>query len=205
MCLHGACSGYVTDHSGLLQEYSKLYHYLAGFEPDLKRRVAMETRRVDMLAPLLRSLNKISYEVIHKQIAYELGETVLTLVDCKLDKVRLKQPLSALSESSFKRAELTKHHELCAMGLAMFQHFIYMYADNHARNTQQSVEYLQTLPLYRLASEYCQDPDESKLVILFAWSECHCLSLECVQARSQLKRCVHSSMRTSYRAGSCRK
>lgn len=82
--------GYVTDHCTLLQENSKLYHYLASFELDLKRRLAMELRRTELLIPVLKSLNRSSYEVLHKQIAYELGETALVLIDLKLDKFREK-------------------------------------------------------------------------------------------------------------------
>lgn len=60
--------GYVTDNTTLTQEHSKLYHYLAGFEEDSKRKLAMETRRVELLLPLVKALNVISYEVLHKQV-----------------------------------------------------------------------------------------------------------------------------------------
>jgi hypothetical protein len=60
--------GFVTDHVTLLQENSKLYHYLSSFEKDFKRKTAMEVRRIDLLDPIIKALNKISYEVLHKQV-----------------------------------------------------------------------------------------------------------------------------------------
>lgn len=156
--------GYVTDHVGLLQEYSKLYHYLAAFEKDVKRRIAMETRRLDMLVPIVNALNKVSYEVLHKQISYELGEAALCLIDLKLDKLREKNGGSdVITEKSFKKGELVKYSEYCKIGLAMFAHFTYMYAYNKDRCAEQSYAHLEALPMYKLATTYCQEPDESKI------------------------------------------
>lgn len=58
----------MTDHVTLTQEHSKLYHYLSVFEADPKRRLAMQSRRFDMLSPLIKALNKSSFEVLHKQV-----------------------------------------------------------------------------------------------------------------------------------------
>ena len=58
----------MTDHVKLLQEHSQLYHLLAGFEADSKRKLAMETRRVDMLQPVLDHISKSVYDVLHKQV-----------------------------------------------------------------------------------------------------------------------------------------
>ena len=60
--------GFVTDHVFLLQEQSKLYHYLAGFESDSKRKIAMESRRIEILLPLLSTLNRTAFEALHKQV-----------------------------------------------------------------------------------------------------------------------------------------
>ena len=92
-------SGFVTDHVGLLQERSKLYHYLAVFEPDVKRRLDMENRRVEMLQ--LGSLNKSVFEILHKQLSYELGEAYLALLDVKLDKSQCRAG-GDVNESSLK-------------------------------------------------------------------------------------------------------
>lgn len=61
-------TGYVTEHVLLLQQHSKLYHYLSLFETDTKRKLAMESRRLEMLTPLLKSLNIAAYEILHKQV-----------------------------------------------------------------------------------------------------------------------------------------
>jgi hypothetical protein len=60
--------GYVTDHATLLQEHSKLYHYLTTFETETKRKLAMESRRIELLSPLLLNMSKASFEVLHKQV-----------------------------------------------------------------------------------------------------------------------------------------
>ena len=57
----------MTDHANLLQEHSQLYHHLSLFETETKRKLAMESRRIEMLSPMLVQLNKASYEVLHKQ------------------------------------------------------------------------------------------------------------------------------------------
>jgi len=69
----------VTDHCTLLQEYSKLYHYLQEFEMDFKRKIAMENKRIELLLPLLKQLNKTSYEVLHKQVTHFL----IFSIDCQ--------------------------------------------------------------------------------------------------------------------------
>jgi hypothetical protein len=52
----------------MTQEQSKLYHYLSVFELEPKRKLAMEARRFDLLAPVLKALNRSSFEVLHKQV-----------------------------------------------------------------------------------------------------------------------------------------
>ena len=64
--------GFVTDHINLLQSQSKLYHYLAMFEKDNKRKLAMEQRRIDLLKDLLNTLNKTAFEGLHKQVSIKL-------------------------------------------------------------------------------------------------------------------------------------
>ena len=60
----------MTDHVTLTQEHSKLYNYLSVFEGDAKRKLAMQQRRFDLLAPLLKALSKSSYELLHKQVLF---------------------------------------------------------------------------------------------------------------------------------------
>ena len=72
-------SGFVTDHINLLQDHSKLYHYLAVFEDDSKRKIAMENRRTQLLQPLLTSLNRTAFDNLHKQVSYYFGRDGLYL------------------------------------------------------------------------------------------------------------------------------
>lgn len=60
--------GHVTNYVSLLISHSKLYHYLAIFEKDLKRKFTMENRRIDMLTPLLYTLSRSAFEGLHKNV-----------------------------------------------------------------------------------------------------------------------------------------
>lgn len=159
--------GYVTDHCTLVQEHSKLYHYLAIFESDSKRKLAMEARRIEMLTPLVRALSKTSYEVFHKQISYELGETALVMLDIKLDKFRERHPKGEIHEFNLKKAEITKCNDYSKLGLVAFTHFTYMYAphsgsnNTHGSNATSPFSHFEAMPLHLLANVGCQEPDES--------------------------------------------
>jgi hypothetical protein len=59
----------VTDHVALLEDHSKLFLYLTVFETDSKRKLAMHSRRVDMLSPLLSTLSLTAYDAQHKQVS----------------------------------------------------------------------------------------------------------------------------------------
>lgn len=60
--------GYVTDHMTLLQSQSKLYHYLSAFEKDMKRLIAMQSRRIELLQPVISMISKTAFEALHKQV-----------------------------------------------------------------------------------------------------------------------------------------
>jgi hypothetical protein len=80
-CRNDDCTyfeGFVSDHISILQDQSRLYHYLSSFETDMKRRLAMDARRVDMLQPLLSSLSKVAYDV-QVNIHYIAEESFLSL------------------------------------------------------------------------------------------------------------------------------
>jgi KIF-1 binding protein C terminal len=72
VCVCVCITGFVTDHVALLQDQSRLYHFLSQFETDAKRKLAMETRRVELLLPLLSQLNKSAFEVLHKQVQSDI-------------------------------------------------------------------------------------------------------------------------------------
>ena len=143
-----------------------MYHYLAGFEEDSKRKLAMETRRVELLLPLIKALNVISYEVLHKQMSYELGEASLAQLEIKLD--RLRNTNGEIDESKLKKADVTKCVEFCKLGYLMFAHFAFMYAKSSQRSGNNNI-YLQheAKPLEKLVEIECTDPDESKYSFSF--------------------------------------
>ena len=63
------CSlGHVTDHCNLLEEHSRLFHHLSIFERDLKRRTAMQNKRLELLRPIVLTLNRNAYDALHKQV-----------------------------------------------------------------------------------------------------------------------------------------
>eukprot|EP01038_Epipyxis_sp_PR26KG_P004400 gene4400-6223_t len=132
--------GFVTDHVTLLQEHSKLYHYIALYEQDPKR----------------------------KLISYELGETALSLLEIKLDKIRSKDSKGEINIKKLKSTEINKCNDYCKISLAMFAHFTYLYshrANNSIRGTNSTkpttITSFETMPLYQLVDMTCQEPDES--------------------------------------------
>jgi len=157
---HYVIDGFVTDHSTLLQEHSQLYHYLSLFETETKRKLAMESRRIEMLSPLLHQLNKASYEVLHKQISYELGESALAMLEIKLDKFRSRESSGEIDFKKLKVAEKTKCNEYSKTALVMFAHFTYMYCQAKDRISTKTSQHFETLPLYQLSDCCCMDPDE---------------------------------------------
>ena len=124
--------GFVTDHIMLLELHSSLYGLLIPFETDIKRKLAMHQRRVDMLSPLLKVLNMSAYDLQHKQISYQIGEVALAMIDLKLDKLRLKQP------SQMKKSEISNLNQYCKVTLAMFAHFTQMYSQTSSNISSQS-------------------------------------------------------------------
>ena len=138
--------GWVSDHVSLLQDQSKLYHYLALYETDLKRKVAMESRRVEFLSPLLLSLSRSAFEALHKSISYELGETYLSLYEIKVEQI-----LDA-SENSFgntdpsldsrapmKKSDIGKCNGYCKQSIASFAHFSSFYCNSLSRQNYEKV------------------------------------------------------------------
>lgn len=157
--------GHVTDHVTLLQENSKLYHYLATFEEDFKRKLAMEARRLEFLNPIIKSLNRIAFEVLHKQIAYEMGETALGLLDLKLDKLRHRDieegGSGVITEKNMKKAEIIKCNEYAKTAINMFAHFTFLYAQSKDRTNEHAIGHFETLPLHEVVNIFCNEPDES--------------------------------------------
>jgi hypothetical protein len=171
----------VTDHVTLVQEHSKLYHYLALFEIDPKRKLAMESRRLSLLLPLLGSLNRVSFEVLHKQVSYELGETYLTLLEIKTDKIRDRS--GAIDKNKLKKSEILKCNLYCKGILAMFSHFTNMYSKQDGRlDASYEVSSFENCATDQLMAAACVEPDESKTACMCVYSYiylCICIYYMC--------------------------
>lgn len=146
-------AGYVTDHINLVREHANLFHYLASFEDDIKRKLAMELRRVELLKIFL-SVSKTAFEVFHKEMSYELGEAYMTMYELKLEKIAQKNPsIFQHADKAMKLADKKKCNEYCVSTIAMFTHFISMYTLSpeqmgHMKDyTDMSAEELSAIPL----------------------------------------------------------
>ena len=158
--------GYVTDHANLLYDNSRFYHYLAIFEPDVKRKMAMENRRVDLLQPLIAQLNKAAYEVLHKQLSFEIGEAHMSLLEIKMDK--LKNDLVAthghriaLSERNMKRTDITKCNTYALGALASLTHYLSFFAKSTDRNARGGSKPFLEMSFLELFAVSFADPDDS--------------------------------------------
>lgn len=156
--------GHVTEHVNLLVDHSKLYHYLALFESDIKRRLAMEGRRPLLLEPLLTSLNKAPFEALHKQISYELGETYMALLDIKMEKLQCRGRGDE-SPLMLKKAELNKCNEYIRGSIAMFCHFLHFYSPSEERQRLSKINApYASLTLAELRDQcFLAPPDDSIL------------------------------------------
>jgi hypothetical protein len=126
-------SGFVTDHVQLVRQHALLFHSLSIFETDVKRKLAMQLRRVEMLRPFLDSLGRSAFEKLHKELAYELGEIFLSVFELKLSKISEKSPQAAQTPERFmKPSDLQKTNEYCLSAVAMFLHFLSFYSKETA-------------------------------------------------------------------------
>jgi hypothetical protein len=152
-------------------DHSKLYHYLAAFESDAKRKIAMENRRVELMQPLVSILSRSAFEGLHKHISYELAETYLALLDLKLEKFKSREGgLEGvdIDPRRLKKAEIEKVNAYCKGALGMFAHFASFFAPSAKReamasSTAKSNSPYETMSLSELASLPCDPPDESQI------------------------------------------
>jgi hypothetical protein len=157
----------VSDHIRLLEEHSRLYHHLAVFERDVKRRAAMEAKRLELLKPLLPELSMVAYETQHKQISFELGEVYITLLDLLAEKYTGSNPAEtgpmAFVETRMSAADVGKSNEYCLGGISMFAHFTKMYAKRDARSGTTPSQNFSTVSTFEAAlNPGCTEPDECK-------------------------------------------
>lgn len=169
--------GFVSDHVRLLEEHSRLFHHLAVFERDVKRRAAMESKRLELLKPLLSELSQVAYEAQHKQISFELGEVHITLLDLLAEKYTGSNPVHdgpmAFVETRMTPADVAKSNEYCLGGISMFAHFTKMYAKRQPRAGLSAPQNFTAISTFDAAlNPGCTDPDEGK--------RCHCVLVQMV-------------------------
>lgn len=155
--------GYVTDHVRILQEQSKLYHYLSIYESELKRKLAMQGRRIELLKPLLLTLSRSAFDHIHKEVAYECAEAYTSLLETKLEKFKSK---GQVDESLLKPAELKKCNEYCAGILTTLSHLTGFYVSPRSEikevmKTDLNITKIEQLEY--LVSSFNSDPDETTI------------------------------------------
>lgn len=79
--------GFVTRHVRVLQQESLLYKRLIAFEPDVKRQIAMQLRRLSLLSPLLGDqLNPRAYCDLLQELYFECAEVAAEIFDLKRSK-----------------------------------------------------------------------------------------------------------------------
>jgi len=159
---HFVLDGFVSDHAALLQMQSKLYHFLASFEPDSKRKLAMENKRVELMAPLLRTLNRVAFEGLHKQVSYELGEAYMSLQEIKIEKIRSRRPDGVVNSRVVKAAELQNINAYAHGALAMFAHYISFFASEKDATGRGAVNFLD-YPMDKLATAATTDPNAATI------------------------------------------
>jgi len=149
--------GYVTDHVNLLIQHSQLFLSLAHIDTDVKRKLAMQLRRGDLLFPLLQSLSRSSYEELHKQLSYECGEIYMTCLDLKMEKIMAKfnkdrsAPAGAMASmhdldstgadimqnSNLKASEISSINDYCLKALVCFAYFSQFFEQRKEANAKE--------------------------------------------------------------------
>ena len=161
--------GHVTDHVNLLHDHSRMYHYLSVFETDIKRKMAMENRRVDMLRPLITQLNKAAFEVLHKQVSFEVGEAYMSLLEIKVEKLvndclassKIQGRRAMLDERTMKRGDMVKCNNYACGALAMFTHYLSFFARSSDHNARGGSKPFTEMTFLELANVDFPEPDDT--------------------------------------------
>lgn len=159
---HFVLDGFVSDHAALLQAQSKLYHFLAAFETESKRKLAMENKRIEILSPLLKTLNRVAFEGLHKQVSYELGEAYMTLQEIKIEKIRSRRPDGVVNSRVMKPAEMQNCNAYAHGALAMFSHYASFFAAEKDATGRGAVNFAD-YSMDKLATAATTDPNAATI------------------------------------------
>eukprot|EP00758_Cryptobia_borreli_P016616 Tbor_TRINITY_DN6122_c4_g3::TRINITY_DN6122_c4_g3_i1::g.22777::m.22777 len=100
--MDGQCNDYIL----IRQDITNLYKYLASFEPDMNRKIAMHMRRIDQLLDIPDQLNEQAYLTTIRQLQFDIGDIYNDILDLRL-KQKKAEPQGSLgkplSDNSFNR------------------------------------------------------------------------------------------------------
>ncbi len=134
---------------------------------DIQRKIAMEIRRADLLKDIPYTLNKNIFDVLIKQLCYQLAEIYMNLYELKFEKIVKKLPPNRIHENFMKTSDIVKCNEYATHAVAYLQKFIHMYEkSNESPNVPMSarkeidVNY-NAMTSRELAALPCLEPDTS--------------------------------------------
>ena len=81
---HYSLENFASEHAVIVQDFSNAYKLLASFEDSSEIKCRMHKRRVDMLTLLKKELNPRFYLGEHRQIMYELADTLSEMASLKI-------------------------------------------------------------------------------------------------------------------------
>jgi hypothetical protein len=82
---------YIFEHIQICQSISQLYKYLISFEFDTGRIFAMEERRINILKPLLKKIDKKNNIMQWQEVCLELAEIYCEIFESNYELIRAKK------------------------------------------------------------------------------------------------------------------
>ena len=121
--------GFVSDHSAIVSDVSRLYQYLEHFETDLKRSAAMHQRRVDMLTPLLEELSPSVYLHLHKEMSLEAASAAAQVFNLKHAHAEGELKSSSGGGSTISAGKAKALNEAADRAVSLYTHFLRCWSD----------------------------------------------------------------------------
>lgn len=126
--------GFVSEHIGILQGISRIYKYLAFYEPDQKRAAAMHIRRVDALSPLIKELNSNVFMRYHREASLESAAAMQDVFDLRLVKLEEKLQADSNPRAVPLPADLQACNEAVDAAIGYYAHFIRCFDDPRVKD-----------------------------------------------------------------------
>lgn len=152
--------GFVTEYIGIQTGISRIYKYLAFYEPDEKRIAAMHGRRIASLEPLLKELNSNVYMRYHREIALEMASTWQEIFEIRLSKLETRLNTVQSSHQGPKKTEIDSINEAADGAIRNYCHFIRCFDDSRLPTPVPMDDRNTPLPKLAGATPFVED-DES--------------------------------------------